>query len=223
VSTWLGIEAATPTGSVAVSRHGTLLAEVTLGLTTRHSELLLPAIDFVLHAAGVERRLLDGIVVGEGPGSFTGVRIAAATARGLATALSIPLFAVSSLAATAASVPQPDRAVCALFDARRGEVYAACYRFAADGMETLLPPVAATVAEVVARTAPFTPLFVGEGATRYAAQLPSPPAPGGLAMPRAAALLWVHGLDPERGRIEQAAGWEPTYLRTSGAERGLSV
>lgn len=224
MSTWLGIEAATPVGGVAVMRDGAVLAEVTLGLTTRHSELLLPAIDFALRAAGVPRSALDGIVVGEGPGSFTGVRIAAATARGLATALEVPLYAVSSLAAVAAGTGVRDRPVCALFDARRGEVYAGCWQFGpADGVEVVLAPVAAALEEVLAQVAVRAPAFAGEGATRYAERLPYAPLPAFAGVPRAAALLWLHGLDPERGRIERAAGWEPSYLRTSGAERGLSA
>jgi tRNA threonylcarbamoyladenosine biosynthesis protein TsaB len=220
VSTWLGIEAATPTGGVAVARDGVLLAEATLGLTTRHSELLLPAIEFVLHAGGVTRLALDGIVVGEGPGSFTGVRIAAATARGLAAALAVPLFAHSSLAAVAAGTGVQGRPVCALFDARRGEVYAACYRFGAHPTEVLLAPAALPLAEVLERTSPYQPLFVGDGALRYADRLPSVPLPALLAPPRAAALLWLQEREPESGRVREVAGWEPAYLRESGAERG---
>jgi tRNA threonylcarbamoyladenosine biosynthesis protein TsaB len=66
------------------------------------------------------------VIVGAGPGSFTGVRVAAATARGLAHGLGVPLYAYSSLAAVAMETGL-DGNVCALFDARRGEVYAACY------------------------------------------------------------------------------------------------
>lgn len=223
MSTWLGIEAATPVGGIAVVRHGVLLAEVTLGLTTRHSELLLPAAEFALRAAGVERTLLDGIVVGEGPGSFTGVRIAAATARGLAAALEIPLYAVSSLSAAAAATGVRERAVCALFDARRGEVYAGCYRFADAGVEVLLAPVAAPLAEVLAQVEAHAPVFAGEGAVRYADRLPRAPLPPLLSPPRAAALVWLHEQAPEQGRVQAVAGWEPSYLRTSGAERGLSA
>lgn len=223
MSTWLGIEAATPTGSVAVTRDGVLLAEATLGLTTRHSELLLPAIDFVLHAAAVERAQLDGIVVGEGPGSFTGVRIAAATARGMAAALDIPLYAHGTLAAIAAGAGVRERPVCALLDARRGEVYAGCFKFGDSSMEVLLEPVAEKLEQVVALVASLDPVFVGEGALRYAAQLASAPLPAVLAIPRAAALLWLHELEPERGRVHELAGWEPAYLRTSGAERGLNA
>jgi tRNA threonylcarbamoyladenosine biosynthesis protein TsaB len=216
LSIWLGIEAATPTGGAAVTRDGVLLAEVTLGLTTRHSELLLPAIEFVLHAAGTSPAQLDGIVVGAGPGSFTGVRIAAATARGLAAALRVPLYAHSSLAAVAAGAAVLDRPVCALFDARRGEVYAGCYRFSREGFEELLAPAALPLAVVLERVRPWTPVFVGDGATRYASHLPEPGLPTLLSPPRAAALLWLQQLEPGAGLVPGVAGWEPAYLRESG-------
>lgn len=221
MSTWLGIEAATPTGGAAVSRDGSLLAEVTLGLTTRHSELLLPAIDFVLHAAGVRPVELDGVVVGAGPGSFTGVRIAAATARGLAAALAVPLYAHSSLAAVAAGAGIMDRPVCALFDARRGEVYAGCYRFSAGGVEELLPPCAQPLTLVLEQIGSLAPVFVGDGARRYAPRLPAAAVPPLLSPPRAAALLWLHELAPAAGLVRETSGWEPAYLRESGAEQGL--
>jgi tRNA threonylcarbamoyladenosine biosynthesis protein TsaB len=220
----LGIEASTPVGSVAVARGETLLAETTLGLTTRHAELLLPALDFVLRAAGVGREELEEIVVGAGPGSFTGVRIAAATARGLAAALGVPLAAHGSLAVAAAATGVRAQPVCALFDARRGEVYAACYRFTEDAMETLLEPVAADVAEVVERLADQDVAWTGDGAHAYAARLPAGRVvPSLLGTPRAAALLWLHGRAPEAARIAEPSGWEPTYLRGSGAERGLTA
>ncbi|NJD09852.1 MAG: hypothetical protein FIB01_05200 [Gemmatimonadetes bacterium] len=111
--------------------------------------------------------------------------------------------------------------MCALFDARRGEVYAGCYRFGHGPLEVLLEPVALPLATVLERVAPLEPLFVGDGAVRYAARLPAAAVPPLLTPPRAAALLWLQELDPEAGRVREVAGWEPAYLRDSGAEQGL--
>jgi tRNA threonylcarbamoyladenosine biosynthesis protein TsaB len=218
----LGIEAATPVGSVAVARDATLLAEATLGLTTRHSELLLPAIDFVLRSAGVERRELAEVVVGGGPGSFTGVRIAAATARGLAAALGVPIAVHGSLAIAAVASGVRGTPVCALFDARRGEVYAGCYVVQEAGVETVLEPMAAHVEDVLARLTGKDVVYTGDGAHACAARLGGAPiVPALLGTARAAALLWLHAHAPA-GSSEDAH-WEPTYLRSSGAERGLAV
>ena len=224
---YLAIETSTATGGVAVGRGGRGLAEITLGVQARHSEAVLPAVDFALRAAGVEARDLAGVVVGGGPGSFTGVRLAAAMAKGLVRALGVPLYAYSGLAALAASAGAGERPVCALFDARRGEVYAACYRFPGFArMEVVQAPVACPLEEVLRATADLAPLYAGEGAVRHreaieAAGLTIVPAHVGLA--RAAALLWLADLAPEAGLVEAPAGWEPLYLRAAGADRGTAV
>ena len=119
----LAIDTATAPGGVAVGIGTDVVAEVVLGRAARHSELGMPAVDFALRAAGASMAEVDAIVCGSGPGSFTGVRIAAATAKGLAHARGVPLYVHSSLLAAAAAAASPDP-VCALFDARRGEVCA---------------------------------------------------------------------------------------------------
>jgi tRNA threonylcarbamoyladenosine biosynthesis protein TsaB len=217
----VAIEAATDIGSVAIGDERGLIGELTVGMRTRHAESLLPGLQYLLQSAGVERQDIAGVVVGAGPGSFTGVRIAAATARGLAHGLNVPLYAYSSLAALAASAGVAGL-VCPLFDARRGEVYGACYEM--DGWEvrrTVLQPAALTATEIADRIREYAPHFVGEGAVRYAAEL-GIAAPPPL-LPRAAALLWLaHNDRTEGGRVELTAGWEPDYLRASGAELGVA-
>lgn len=220
----LAIDTSTPVGSIAVGERDRLLAEVSLGVGTRHAEALLPAVRFALAHAQIELNALTGVVVGAGPGSFTGVRIAAATAKGLAHALGLPFYAYSSLLALAASAAQEGRPVCAVLDARRGEVYAACYAFPGLALvDTMLEPVVTDVERLIRGVAAYRPLFVGEGALRYREQLApvGSVAPVHLGVPRASALLWLAGLDPEAGRVDSAARWEPHYLRASGAERGV--
>ena len=223
MSIYLAIETSTPLGSVALGDSENILAEIALGVQTRHSEELLPAIDFMLRTARVDRRQIEGIVVGGGPGSFTGLRIAAASAKAMATALKVPLFAYSGLAALAAGVAQSDRIVCALFDARRGEVYGACYRFPEiQRMQTVMEPAPRVLAEMLAQVDVPATVFVGDGALRNAEVLNAAGAqiaPAHFATPRAAALLWLSGVMPKAGLIENIAQWEPLYLRDSGAER----
>ncbi|MGQ0561882.1 MAG: tRNA (adenosine(37)-N6)-threonylcarbamoyltransferase complex dimerization subunit type 1 TsaB [Gemmatimonadota bacterium] len=220
---YLAIETSTPLGSVAVGNGAAVLAEVALGVQTRHSEALLPAIDFVLRTAQVRKRELVRIVVGGGPGSFTGLRISAASAKALAAALGIPLFAYSGLQAVAAGAAVADRPVCALFDARRGEVYAACYRFPELArVETLLEPAPRAIDDVFALLDVRATLFAGDGALGHAETLRergATLAPALFATPRAAALLWLSDLVPNAGRVDNVGAWEPLYLRASGAER----
>jgi tRNA threonylcarbamoyladenosine biosynthesis protein TsaB len=223
---WLALDTATPLGSVALGWADRLLGEITLGIEVRHSEALLPALDFLLQRTGIQQDQLGRVVVGAGPGSFTGVRIAAATAKGLAHALGIPLYAYSSLAALAAPALHADQAVCAMFDARRDEVYAACYRFNAadDHIATLLPPSALAVDDVLDRFQ-AEPLYVGEGATRHAERIRArgaTVAAPALAVPRASSLLWLADLLPQAGLVHDIAVWEPEYVRPPGAQRVAS-
>jgi tRNA threonylcarbamoyladenosine biosynthesis protein TsaB len=216
---FIGLDAATSVGSVALGRGDELLGEISIGVHTRHAEALLPSLDFLLRAARVDRSAVRGVVVGSGPGSFTGLRIAAATARGLAQGLRVPLYAFSTLAALALDVAT-EGVVCALLDARRGEVYAAVYRkLGTDSLEELFPPAALRVEELLRRVGEYEPVFAGPGAERYAAELPGR---AQRAVPRASALLRLAAAAPEAGRIAAPAGWEPAYLRAAGAERGVT-
>jgi tRNA threonylcarbamoyladenosine biosynthesis protein TsaB len=188
------------------------------------SSALLPAIDRVLRAAGLRPSDLTGAVVGGGPGSFTGVRVAAATTKGLAHALEIPLRAPSSLLAVAAVCAADPREVCALFDARRGDVYAAAYRFGGGVPRAMLAPAAVSLDELLARYRHAEPpLFTGEGALLHAAriqeELNAEIAPAHLTAPRASGLLWAAHVAPGLAQVVDAAKWEPLYLRAAGAER----
>ncbi|HEX5725088.1 MAG TPA: tRNA (adenosine(37)-N6)-threonylcarbamoyltransferase complex dimerization subunit type 1 TsaB, partial [Longimicrobiaceae bacterium] len=168
-------------------------------------------------------RALAAVVVGAGPGSFTGVRIAAATAKGRVRALGVPLFAFSSLLAAAAAQRGAGHPVCALFDARNREVYAGCWRFAGEEIAEVLAPVAAPLDEVLARLrGGEPPRFTGAGAALHRAAVEAAFGPGAVAGEGgslAAALLWLARAVPERGWVADAAAWEPDYLRAAGAER----
>ena len=122
----LAFDTSSAVGSVAVGRGGIVLAQQELEQQRKHASALIPAISTVLSEAGIDKSELDGIVVGEGPGSFTGGRVAAATAKGMAHALEVPLWPVSSLAAIALSV-RGFGIRYVLFDARKQRVYGACY------------------------------------------------------------------------------------------------
>lgn len=218
---WLAVETSTPTGGIAVGDADSLLTEVVLGNQARHSLAIVPAVEFALRHAEVERSQIGGVIVGAGPGSFTGVRVAAATGKGIARALGVPLYAASSLAALALWTEPSDRPVCPLFDARRGEVYAACYRIRNGRMEVLEQPRVCAIEVAAAIATEHGALCIGEGAWAHAAELARRglrPAATRHASPRAAALLRL--LDIEGGTTAiESPSWEPLYLRASGAER----
>ncbi len=112
--------------SVALTEDDTLLGKIDLNIKKNHSITLMPAIDFLMTNAGLQPEDLDRIAVAQGPGSYTGLRIAVTTAKTLASTLNIDLVGVSSLAAIAANVDVAGKVV-PLIDARRQNVYAGIY------------------------------------------------------------------------------------------------
>ncbi len=128
----LGIETATMTGGLALIDDEKLLSEYTLNLRTTHSSRLMPALDWMLKDIHLDKSQIDGIAISIGPGSFTGLRIGLATAKGLAMGLKIPLVTVPTLDALAHNATYSDYQICPVLDARKKEVYFAFYRYEND-------------------------------------------------------------------------------------------
>ncbi len=229
----LALDTSTWMGSVAIGYAGEVITRVDLPQRGTHAARLVPAIAQVLEDAGAEKSELGAVVVGAGPGSFTGVRVAAATGKGIAHALGIPLFAFSSLAAGAVSLdarpyhlgglpPEEDAGWLryVLFDARADRVFAACYAGAIEAYACHVPPHATTVGEILG-DAPHA-IFMGDGAWRHqefirGAGYPVLAEPYGA--PTADALIRLHAIKGQEGLIEDPARWEPDYQRATGAER----
>ncbi len=241
---YLALDTSTTLGSVCVGIGGRVHARRVIHCHGSHTSELNTTKAGVLQEAGADLSELAGLVVGAGPGSFTGVRVAAATAKGLAHALDIPLWAVSSLEAGAAAVDtnevdlggdaevsQPNGGSLSeeerawpryvLFDARSDRVYGACYRPTGSGFEVLIPPHSTTIGAVLSDNVPIS-VFAGDGARRHADEIRGAgftllPPPFG--MPTAAGLLRAVADSPPREPVEDVARWGPEYLRSSSAER----
>jgi tRNA threonylcarbamoyladenosine biosynthesis protein TsaB len=225
----LAVDTAGTEGSVALGfigeREGLLelLAVTRMEAGEEHASFLVPRIEELLSRVDADLSDLDGVVAGAGPGSFTGVRVGAATAKGLAWALGLRFWAFSSLAGAAAGVEEePLRPRMVLFDARSDRLYAGAYRLGRGGVDTLLSPTATTVAEVLDDLVPPGSVLVGDGAVRHRAILeavgaPILPLPAGN--PSATGLLRLLAADPGAPPVTDLGGWKPEYLRESGAER----
>lgn len=125
----LAVESSGLTASAAVVEDDILKTEFTVSNKLTHSETLLPMIRQMLDISGIDKSSLDAIAVSAGPGSFTGLRIGAATAKGLALALNIPVISVSTLEAMGCGISViSDAVICPVMDARRGQVYSAAFR-----------------------------------------------------------------------------------------------
>ena len=215
----LGIDTATAASAAAVLRADGQSFESPPGverLSQRpaHASELLPAVAACLQEAGLGFEDLDGVAVGVGPGSFTGLRIGIATARGLAHAHGLGMHPVSSLAALAAGVE--DRPVLALIDARRGELFAGIYEAGAALREPWVDTPEA-VAEA-ARSAGIGALAVGDGSLRFrelleAAGIEVAATDSGLHVPRA---TWVCRLG-SRVQPQPPGRVLPHYLRAPDA------
>ena len=126
----LNIDTSGPLGQVSLSREGEVLDYLENEKEKDHAQFLAPAIHTLLQGAGLEPSGIVAVAISAGPGSYTGLRVASATAKGLCFALGIPLIAVGTLEVLANAMAQQDPSYdlyCPMIDARRQEVYSACY------------------------------------------------------------------------------------------------
>jgi len=172
--TVLALETSTDACSVALSARGLLFADHRIA-PREHNRLILPMVDALLRSARVERRELDAVALGRGPGSFTGVRIAAGIAQGIALGLRIPVVPVSSLAALAcaAGAAYPNvSCVLATIRSRTDEIYVGGYRIDGDRCEAIVPESVWTASR---RDVPVgidsTWAVVGDGVAHFAGSL----------------------------------------------------
>ncbi|MCP3987093.1 MAG: tRNA (adenosine(37)-N6)-threonylcarbamoyltransferase complex dimerization subunit type 1 TsaB [bacterium] len=215
----LALESATRVMSVAILEGPRVVAELSTEGARVHSERLLPGIDTVLKEAGLTLGDLDAIAVSTGPGSFTGLRIAIATAKGLAFGAGPPVVGVSTLAALARAAHGAEGPVAALLDARRGELYAGVWGSADAEGEPIAAESVYSPEELSRLLPPGTRVVVGEDAAEGAAGLA---APGLERLPAVAARAGRVG---ELAQVRLAAGFAraaeellPSYLRRAEAE-----
>jgi tRNA threonylcarbamoyladenosine biosynthesis protein TsaB len=163
----LGIDTSTACGSIGLIDADTVLAEYLLNIPTTHSERLLHSIGHVLDQGGCSIEELDGWAISLGPGSFTGLRIGVSTIKGLAFATQRPVAGVPTLDALASNIsPTPDL-ICPILDARKGEVYAAFYRYQeGDTLERISPYQAVSPEDLIKRIDEKT-IFLGSGVKTY--------------------------------------------------------
>ena len=211
----VALDTATPVGSVVVARGPDVLAVRLLERRAEHASRLIPAIDDALRSVGLSASDLTGVVVGEGPGSFTGVRVAAATAKAIAHARALPLWTVSSPAGVALAT-EAGFVRYVLFDARQDRVYVAGYAVDAGRVQTLCEPSAARLHEVLDADVPAGAVFLGDGAERHrtvieAAGHAVAPAPASYST--AEGLLRFLGGVVAPAPVEDVAAWEPRYVR----------
>lgn len=228
----LAIDSSSLVASIAVITEEKLLAEYTIDYKKTHSQTLLPMIDEMVKMIALDLHTLDAIAVAAGPGSFTGLRIGSATAKGLAQALDIPILSVPTVDAMAYHFFGTSMLVCPMMDARRNQVYTGLYRFEQETFQTVMPQCASSIEELVQQiNEKGEPVILnGDGVPvqldHLCAQLKVPYfiAPPHVARQKAGSVGALAFLYLHNGTItpETAAAHKPEYLRLSQAERELA-
>ncbi|WP_050184128.1 tRNA (adenosine(37)-N6)-threonylcarbamoyltransferase complex dimerization subunit type 1 TsaB [Domibacillus robiginosus] len=217
----LAIDTSTYTLSIGLADGDVILAEQVTNVKKNHSIRVMPAIQALMNEADMNPEDLEKIIVTNGPGSYTGVRIGVTIAKTLAWTLNIPLAAVSGLASLAASAPVVDGLVCPVFDARRGRIFTGLYRLSNGTVQAVLEDRNVSVAdwceELLLQKEPV--LFVGQESNIHekaiVEQMGKEAVFAGRAVPytRPAALLAL-GMSMENDPAEVV----PNYARLAEAE-----
>lgn len=219
----LALESAAAVGSAALLRDGRRIAELTLETGNTHSETLLPSVDMLLKLTGLSLKDVDLFAASVGPGSFTGIRIGAATVKGLAFGTDKPCIGVSSVEALAYGLLGTEGLVCPVLNARRRQVYTAIFRASHGKLERLTADTLLTVDELDGLLAayPEAVSFVGdawqlaEATVTHAYRPVAAALRGASAVSVALAALAAY----ENGARGSDATLTPIYLRPCQAER----
>lgn len=223
----LGIDSSGLVASVAVTEDDNLLGEFTMNYKKTHSQTLLPMLDELAKMIELDLNTIDAIAVSGGPGSFTGLRIGSATAKGLGLALEKPLIHIPTVDALAYNLCGHRDMVCPLMDARRNQTYTGLYTFDGNKMQVELTQCAVGIDEIVEKIneKQRAVVFLGDGVPvfetyiREQINVPYTFAPAHVNKQRAAAVAALGEIYYKEGKTETAAEHRPDYLRLSQAER----
>lgn len=223
----LALDSSGLVASVALLEDETMIAEYTVNYKKTHSQTLLPMVDEIVRMTEQDMGTIDAIAVAAGPGSFTGLRIGSATAKGLAQALKKPIISVPTVDALAYNLYGTNQVICPIMDARRSQVYTGLYEFVNNEFQIMKEQYVDSIEMLIAQLNEINRpvVFIGDGIPPYTSiieekmQVPFSFAPSHLCRQRAGA---VGNLAMKKYGIEQAENAEehkPEYLRLSQAER----
>lgn len=223
----LGIDSSGLVASVALACGETIVAEFTVNNKQTHSQTLLPMLEQVIKFSGMELEEIDGIAVAAGPGSFTGLRIGASTAKGLGLALDKPIISVPTIEGMAYQLAEAEGIICPIMDARRNQVYTGIYEMNNQELQVLHEQFAVDIHELLNELTQYNRKvhFLGDGVPVYRSIIEEEYsgeiqfAPAHMSRQRAASIAVLGQKYYEAGKVENAAVHKPVYLRKSQAER----
>ena len=227
----LAIDSSGLVATIAILEEDNMLAEYTLNYKKTHSQTLLPMLDEIVRRMDFDINTIDAIAVAAGPGSFTGLRIGSATAKGLGLALDKPIIPVPTVDGIAYNMCGTSGVICPLMDARRNQTYTGLYTFDGDQMKCIFGQKAVMLGEIIDEINQLgrKVIFLGDGVPVFKSyieehiQVPYSYAPIHLNQQRAGALGALALQYYHEGKYESAAEHQPDYLRLSQAERELAA
>lgn len=225
----LAIDSSSMVATVAVTTDDVLTAEYTINFKKTHSQTLLPMIDEVSKMIELDMQTVDAIAVAGGPGSYTGLRIGSATAKGVGLALNKPIINVPTMDALAYNLFSSQFIVCPIMDARRQQVYTGIYCFHGTEMQIIKPQCIMMIQDLIYELDKIgrPVMFTGDAISVDKEIIDSTMAtehhyaPASMNRPKASSLASLALLYYKDGKIETAQEHRPEYLRLSQAEREL--
>jgi len=223
----LAVDTSSATATIAVIDDDRLLGEYFLNNKTPHSKKLMPMIEQLLKALELTPYDIDIFAAAIGPGSFTGLRIGVAAVKGMAQVADKRVAGVSVLEAMAHNLPFCSNLICPILDARNQQVYCAVYRYGKDGLETFSEGRAVALADLLVelKATGEDVVFLGDGVPVNRLTIENELgnqctfAPPSCNMQRASSVATVALGMAKQGRLTDAAGLVPEYLRKPQAER----
>lgn len=225
----LAIDSSSMVATVAVTTDGILNAEYTINHKKTHSQTLLPMIDEICKTIELDMDSIDAIAISGGPGSYTGLRIGSATAKGFGLALNKPIINVPTMDALAYNMFSSRYIICPMMDARRGQVYTGIYRFDGTNMITIKEQCIIMIDELIYELDKIgmPVMFLGDGVDTQKETIEMKMgsehyyAPASMNRQKASALASLAEIYYKDGKYENAGDHKPEYLRLSQAEREL--
>ncbi len=230
----IAIDSSGLVASVAIVEDDILVGEYNVQYKKTHSQTLLPMLDELKKMVELDLNSVDAIALAKGPGSFTGLRIGSATAKGLGLAMQVPIIEIPTLDGLACNLYGTDKLVCPIMDARRNQVYTGIYQFVKRGgspkayqLESLLNQCAVSIEDIADKCNELERevIFLGDGVPVFADKLagllkiPYGFAPAHMNRQRAAAFAPLAIRYFKEGKFVTAGEHAPEYLRLSQAER----
>lgn len=223
----LALDTSSMVASVAVAEDSKLLGEITFNYKKQHSTILMPMIDKLLTSLEIDINEVDAVACASGPGSFTGLRIGAATAKGLCHGAGKPIIGIPTLDALAFNLAYSRGIICPVMDALRDNVYTSIYRFENDGLFKIEEHMAVHIDEIIDKLKSYNEkvIFLGDGVPVHEQKLKDELklnaafAPLHLNMQRASSVAALALKRLEKGDTDDFLSFAPFYLRKSQAER----